>query len=86
MAVMGWVEVAEATKWTGEPDVDPAEGELTVTPAKDAAPNIRVVNSNRIAVFTPCTPSELGFLCLRRRGYELIYSGCIRRALRSFKF
>ena len=81
MAVMGWVEVAEATKWTGDPDVDVAVGELTVTPAKDAAANDRVVNSNQVAVFTPCTPSELGFVVLRRRGYELIYSGCIRRAL-----
>lgn len=50
---MGWVEVAEATKWTGDPDVAPVVGELTVTPAKDAAANVRVVNSNRITFFTP---------------------------------
>jgi hypothetical protein len=60
---MGWAELAEATKWTGEPEVDPGAGELTVTPAKEAAPNSRVVNSNRMAVFTPFTPSELGFVC-----------------------
>lgn len=63
MAVIGWVEVAEATKWTGDPDVDAAVGELTVTPAKDAAASVRVVNSNRITFFTPCTPSEVGFVC-----------------------
>ena len=31
---MGWVEVAEATKWVGELTVEPFAGELTVTPAK----------------------------------------------------
>jgi hypothetical protein len=56
MAVMGFVEVAEATKWTGDPDVEPAVGELTVTPAKEAAVRIRVVISNRIAFFNTCTP------------------------------
>jgi len=51
MAVMGWVEVAEATKWTGDPAVDPVAGEVTVTPAKDAEAKARVVSSNRIAFF-----------------------------------
>src|SRR5947207_12127055 len=31
---MGWVEVAEATKWVGELTVEPFAGELIVTPAK----------------------------------------------------
>jgi len=31
---MGWVEVAEATKWVGELTVEPLAGELTVTPAR----------------------------------------------------
>jgi hypothetical protein len=64
MAVIGWVEVAEATKWTGDPAVDPAAGELTVTPAKDAAARLRVMINNRIAFFTTCTPSGLEFLSL----------------------
>jgi hypothetical protein len=38
MAVMGRDDDAEATKWTGEPEVEPGAGELIVTPAKaDAA-------------------------------------------------
>jgi hypothetical protein len=52
MAVTGFVDVAEATKWTGDPDVDPGAGEVTVTPAKDAVARVRVVVSNRIAFFT----------------------------------
>lgn len=52
MAVIGFVELAEATKWTGDPEVDPAAGELTVTPAKDAAARVRMVISNRIAFLT----------------------------------
>jgi hypothetical protein len=52
MAVMGFADVAEATKWTGDPDVDPAAGELTVTPAKDAAARVSTVINNRIAFFT----------------------------------
>jgi hypothetical protein len=57
---MGWVEVAEATKWTGEVVVEPLVGELTVTPAKDAVARARVVISNLTAFFTTCTPSEVG--------------------------
>jgi hypothetical protein len=45
MAVMGWVDVAEATKWTGEPEVDPAAGELTVTDANEVAARARVAIS-----------------------------------------
>jgi hypothetical protein len=52
MAVTGFVDVAEATKWTGDPDVDPDAGEVTVTPAKDAVARVRVVISNRIEFFT----------------------------------
>jgi hypothetical protein len=55
MAVIGWVDeedVAEATKWTGDPEVDPGAGELTVTPANEAPARPRVVISNRIAFFT----------------------------------
>jgi len=68
MAVIGLVEVAEATKWTGDPDVDPGVGELTVTPAKEAVARIRVVINNRIAFFTTCTPSEVGFCLLEEGG------------------
>jgi hypothetical protein len=56
MAVTGFVDVAEATKWTGDPDVDPAAGELTVTPAKDAVARATVVSSTRIVFFTVRTP------------------------------
>jgi len=82
MAVTGCEDVAEATKWTGDPDVDPADGELTVTPAKDAVARAKVMIRNRIAFFTALTPSEVGCLVLRSRGYEVIYSGCIRRPLK----
>jgi hypothetical protein len=64
---MGLEELAEATKWTGDAEVDPAMGELTVTPAKDAAPRVRAVISSRIAYFTACTPSELGFVLLEEQ-------------------
>jgi hypothetical protein len=56
MAVTGLADVAEATKWTGDPDVDPAAGELTVTPANAAVARVMVVISNRIAFFTMRTP------------------------------
>jgi hypothetical protein len=52
MAVMGLADVAEATKWTGDPDVDPVVGELTVTPAKDAVARVRLMISSRKAFFT----------------------------------
>jgi hypothetical protein len=81
MAVMGLVEVAEATKWTGEVVVVPDVGELTETPAKDAVARTRVMISNRTGFFTACTPSELGFVCSEERGYGFIYSGYIRRVL-----
>jgi hypothetical protein len=46
------VDVAEATKCTGDPAVDPGAGELTETPAKDAVARVKVAIINRIAVFT----------------------------------
>ena len=52
MAVIVWVEVAEATKWTGDPTVEPVVGELTVTPANEIADNPRVIVSRRKACFT----------------------------------
>jgi hypothetical protein len=79
--VTGFEDVAEATKWTGDPDVDPGAGELTVTPAKAAVARVRVVITIRIAFFTALTPSELGCFSLRSGGYGRIYSGCIRRVL-----
>jgi hypothetical protein len=82
MAVTGCEDVAEATKWTGDPEVDPADGEVTVTPAKDAVARARVIIRNRIAFFTALTPSEVGCFVLRSRGYEGIYSGCIGRLLK----
>jgi len=81
MAVTGLAEVAEATKWTGDPDVDPAAGELTVTPANAAVARVMVAINNRSAFFTMHTPSGLGCLVLRSRGYECIYSGCIGKVL-----
>jgi hypothetical protein len=86
MAVTGLVDVAEATKWTGDPDVDPAAGELTVTPANAAVARVMVAITIRSAFFTMRTPSELGCLFLRSRGYECIYSGCIRRVLNYIGF
>jgi hypothetical protein len=86
MAVTGLVDVAEATKWTGEVDVDPVVGELTVTPAKEAVARARVIISNRTAFFTACTPSELGFFLLEEGGYGFIYSGCIGRLLNWIRF
>jgi hypothetical protein len=65
---MGLVEVAEATKWTGEVVVVPDAGEVIVTPAKDAALSARAMVSNRRAFFTTCTPSELGFFVLEEGG------------------
>jgi hypothetical protein len=52
MAVMGRDDDAEATKWTGEPEVEPDAGELIVTPANEDAANIRVTITYRIAFCT----------------------------------
>ena len=48
IAVIGCVELAEATKCTGEPVVAPLAGELTVTPANEAAEKARVATSRRM--------------------------------------
>lgn len=45
---MGSDDDAEATKWTGEPSVEPAVGELIVTPAKEDAANNRTTIKWRI--------------------------------------
>jgi hypothetical protein len=44
MAVMAEAELADATKCTGEPTLEPAAGEETVTPA-NAAPVMKIVAS-----------------------------------------
>jgi hypothetical protein len=51
MAVIGRVDVAEATKWTGEPELEEGVGVVTVNPAqeKDARENRTV--ARRSAVF-----------------------------------
>jgi hypothetical protein len=43
-------EVEEATKCTGELTVAPLEGELTVTPAKDADSNANIADAIRSAL------------------------------------
>jgi hypothetical protein len=58
MPVMDEVDVAEATKWTGEACVIPAVGELTVTPAKAAVARPRVTIKRRMAFFKARTPSR----------------------------
>jgi hypothetical protein len=82
MAVTGFVEVAEATKWTGEVVVVPEVGELTVTPAKDAVARARVVISNRTAFFTGMYSFRARVRCSEERGYGFIYSGGIRILLK----
>ena len=42
MATIGSDDDAEATKWTGDVDVDPGAGELIVTPANADAASSRV--------------------------------------------
>jgi hypothetical protein len=46
IAVTGNDDDAEATKWTGDPETDPGVGELTVTPANEAAVRMRVRHTN----------------------------------------
>lgn len=52
MKVIGLAAVAEATTWTGDVSVEPAVGELTVTPAKEAAARLMVTTSRRTILFT----------------------------------
>jgi hypothetical protein len=47
MAVIGADDEAEATKGTGEADVDPGAGELIVTPAKADVASTRFAITNR---------------------------------------
>jgi len=37
IAITGDEDDAEATKWTGDPEAEPGAGEVTATPAHDAA-------------------------------------------------
>jgi len=53
---MGADEDAEATKWTGEADVDPGAGALMVTPAKQVAASARLAITKRTAVCTKTSP------------------------------
>ncbi len=78
---MGLVELAEATKWTGDVVVDPEVGEVIVTPAKEAALRARVVISTRRAFFTGMYSFRAKGSFSEERGYGFIYSGCIRRLL-----
>ena len=47
--VIGLVDVAEATTWTGDPTVEPVAGDLIVTPANEAATSESVQQSRRTA-------------------------------------
>jgi hypothetical protein len=46
IAVTGKDDDAEATKWTGDAEVEPGAGELTVTPANEATARIRLRHAN----------------------------------------
>src|SRR5437016_2035771 len=52
IAVIGKVDDAEATKWTGDPEVDPGAGEVTVTPANEDAASTKIAITDRTACFT----------------------------------
>src|SRR5437588_8894290 len=52
IAVIGKVDEAEATKWTGDHEVDPGAGEVTVTPANEDAASTRIAITDRTACFT----------------------------------
>ena len=45
-----------ATKWTGDPDVEPEAGDEIVTPAKAATADIRMVPRIRRVVFKTESP------------------------------
>jgi hypothetical protein len=51
IAVTGNVEEAEATKWTGDPETDAGNGELTVTPAHEAVARDRIPSEIRARFF-----------------------------------
>lgn len=69
IAVIGLVELAEATTWTGDPTVELFAGEVTVTPALEIAVNAKVISSSRTAFFT--APLLRGLRSLVRRGRRL---------------
>ena len=54
---MGEEDDADATKWTGDAEVEPEAGEVTATPAHDAAAKDR--NAKRVLAanfIKTCTP------------------------------
>jgi hypothetical protein len=51
--VIGFVEVAAATTWTGDVSVEPDNGELTVTPANETAARLMITTNRRKRLFTP---------------------------------
>ncbi len=50
--VIGFEDVADATKWTGEPTVDPGAGDETVTPANAVAAAKVTMSMARAHVFS----------------------------------
>jgi hypothetical protein len=58
--MIGADEDAEATKWTGDADVDPGAGELIVTPARHVPASTRLAIRNRIALCTKRSPPLKG--------------------------
>jgi len=67
-------ELALATKWTGEPDVLPLEGELTETPATAGSANIahRHTTTESFPQFISKSPAFLD----NRREERLSCYGC----------
>jgi hypothetical protein len=51
-----------ATKWTGDPDVEPGAGDEIVTPAKAATADIRIVPRIRSEDFKTETPNLEGLI------------------------
>jgi hypothetical protein len=48
---MGRLELADATTWTGDATVEPADGDLIVTPANDTAMSEMAQQNRRMAYF-----------------------------------
>ena len=55
--MIGEEDDADATKWTGDAEVEPGAGEVVATPAHDAAAKDRnakrVLTANFVKTFTP---------------------------------
>jgi hypothetical protein len=51
--VIGWLDVAEATKWTEDPTVDPLVGDDTETVAMLADANASTAQKTRACFFKP---------------------------------